>query len=178
MHSSRVSCILRISFAQLVPQWQCCPGTLCHESTLQSPVCPLLLAQQGHPSACASHSVVWEALYATSCSLLIPQKLRTNPNQKDTYKQLDSFLSTIGRRDCVVLMGDFNSRLARNTSNRVGKWCIHNRMDTGGKQLLKLMDKLTLRCVSSYFQPRRRHNNATYQNIQPEKAPSQIDYMY
>ena len=110
-------------------------------------------------------------------SVYIPQKLSTNPNQKDTYKQLDSFLSTIGRRDCVVLMGDFNSRLARNTTNRVGKWCIHNRMDTGGKQLLKLMDKLTLRCVSSYFQPRRRHNNATYQNIQPEKAPSQIDYV-
>ena len=121
-------------------------------------------------------------LRGTACNIMlvgvyIPQKHRTNPNQKDTYKQLEYLLSPIGRRDCVVLMGDFNSRLARNTTNHVGKWCFHKRMYTGGKQLLKLMDKLTLRCVSSYFQPRRRHNNATYLNIQPEKAPSQIDYV-
>ena len=39
------------------------------------------------------------------------------------------------------------------------------------------MNKIELRCVSTYFQPRRKHNNGTYINKQPNKAPSKIDYI-
>ena len=74
-------------------------------------------------------------------------------------------------------MGDFNSRLSRNTENCVGRWCIHKRCDAGGERLLHIMNMSSLRCVSTYYQPRKGHNNATYMNIQPEKPPSQIDYI-
>ena len=39
------------------------------------------------------------------------------------------------------------------------------------------MKKLDMRCVSTYFQPRKNHNNATYMNKHPDKAPSQIDHV-
>ena len=39
------------------------------------------------------------------------------------------------------------------------------------------MRKFSLLCVSTSFQPKRRHSNATFINIQPEKPPSQIDYI-
>ncbi len=37
----------------------------------------------------------------------------------------------------VVLLGDFNSRLQRHAGNGrlVGNWCMHTRLDRGGKQL-------------------------------------------
>ena len=126
--------------------------------------------------------ITYVRLRGTACNILIvgvyiPQKCRNKPDQKETYGQLESFLMRTGRRDCIILMGDFNSRLSRNTDHRVGKWCIHSRMDSGGERLLQLMNKISMRCVSTYFQPHRKQSNATYMNIQPEKAPSQIDHV-
>ena len=109
--------------------------------------------------------------------IYIPQKQRKCPDQDDTYNQLEALLSTIGHRDCIILMGDFNSRLARDTPKRVGHWSIHVRSDNGGDRLLDIMNRFELRCVSTYFQPRRKHTNATYMNKQPGKAPSQIDHI-
>ena len=107
----------------------------------------------------------------------IPQKKRKKPDQKDIYDKLEAFLMKISDRDCIILLGDFNSRLPRDTDGRVGHWCIHKNSDTGGDRLLEIMNRRSLRCVSTYFQPRRNHSNATYINIQPEKPPSQIDYI-
>ena len=107
----------------------------------------------------------------------IPQRSRTNPDQAATYAKLDSFLYTINRRDCIILLGDFNSRLARNEEGYVGRWCIHNRRDSGGDLLMDIMKNFSLKCVSTLFQPRKNHNNATYMNIEPNKPPSQIDYI-
>ena len=99
------------------------------------------------------------------------------PKCNDTYNQLETLLLSIKQRDCVVLMGDFNSRLARNTDRRVGKWSIHKHSDEGGERLLNIMNHISLRCVSTYFRPRRNHNNATFMNVQPDKPPSQIDHI-
>ena len=74
-------------------------------------------------------------------------------------------------------MGDFNSRLPRNEQGFVGRWCIHTRSDSGGDRLLHIMKTSSLRGVSTYYQPRRNHTNATFINVQPAKAPSQIDYI-
>ena len=93
------------------------------------------------------------------------------------YYQFESLIMSVGTRDCIVLMGDFNSRLSRNIDRRVGRWCIHNKRDSGGDRLLAIMNYAMLTCFSTYFQPRRNHNNATYMNIQTDKAPSQIDYI-
>ena len=76
-----------------------------------------------------------------------------------------------------MLMGDFNSPLARSQAGFVGRWCIHTRQDSGGDRLLEIMKNFSLRAVSTCFQPRRGHSNATFLNIQPGKAPSQIDYI-
>ena len=107
----------------------------------------------------------------------IPQRKRTNPDQAHVYDQLERLLTKIPKHDCIMLMGDFNSRLARNEDGFVGRWCIHTRQDSGGDRLLELMKNFSLRAVSTYFQPRRKHSNATYMNVQQGKAPSQIDYI-
>ena len=107
----------------------------------------------------------------------IPRQKRKNPCQDEIYDQLENFLLTINKRDCIILLGDFNSRLSRDIAGRVGHWCIHNRRDAGGDRLLDIMNMLDLRCVSTYYQPRKKHSNATYINKQPEKPPSQIDYI-
>ena len=126
--------------------------------------------------------IVYCRLRGNSCNIFIvgvyiPQKLRKKPDQADTYAQLEALLLKVQQRDCIVLMGDFNSRLPRDSDGRVGHWCIHKRSDSGGDRLLDIMQKTSLRCISTYFQPRRNRNNATFMNIQPEKAPSQIDYI-
>ena len=107
----------------------------------------------------------------------IPQKSRKNPDQDQTFDQLESLLLNIKQRDCILLMGDFNSRFARNIVDKVGPWSIHKYSDTGGERLLSIMNKISLRCISTYFKPRRNHNNATFMNVQPEKPPSQIDHI-
>ena len=107
----------------------------------------------------------------------IPRRAKENPNQNDIYNDLEKVLQTTKRHECVVIMGDFNSRLSRNESGFTGRWCIHKRRDSGGDRLLDIMKQFSLRCVSTYFQPPRRHSNATFINIQPNKPPSQIDYI-
>ena len=121
-------------------------------------------------------------LRGSTCNIFIvgvyiPQQKRTNPDQTTTYGELKSLLHNISRRDCIILLGDFNSRLARNEEGYVGRWCIHDKRDKGGDILMDIMRTFSLKCVSTYFQPRRKHNNATYMNIEPNKPPSQIDYI-
>ena len=108
----------------------------------------------------------------------IPQKSRKNPDQNDIYNQLDSLLLNIKQGDCIILMGDFNSRLARDIDNHVGRWSIHKYSDSGGERLLSIMNTISLRCMSTYFQPSRNHNNATFMNVQSDKPPSQIDNIF
>ena len=107
----------------------------------------------------------------------IPQRQRKNPAQADVYDELERLLDTIPKHNCVILLGDFNSRLSRNVDGYVGRWCIHNTRDSGGNRLLSIMQKFSLKSVSTYFQPKKRHTNATFLNIQPALPPSQIDYI-
>ena len=109
--------------------------------------------------------------------IYIPRSKRTNPDQMETYNELEKLLSSTGARDCIILLGDFNSRLRRNIANHTGRWSIHNRNDEGGDRLLEIMKTFSLHCVSTNFQPPRRHSNATYMNIQPQLPPSQIDHI-
>ena len=109
--------------------------------------------------------------------IYIPQKKRQNPDQSTTYDQLEKLLQSIGRRDCVILLGDFNSRLKRDIENHTGHWSIHNKNDAGGDRLLQIMQMFSMKCISTCFQPPRRHSNATYINVQPHLPPSQIDHI-
>ena len=100
--------------------------------------------------------------------------MRTKPSQKNTYDELEKLLMSINTRDCVIILGDFNSRLARNIDGQVGKWSIHQYSDKGGKRLQMSDYIASLSCVSNCFKPRKNHPNPTYMNIQPEKPPRQI----
>ena len=44
----------------------------------------------------------------------IPQQKRAHPNQNDVYTQLEDLLQNVRKHDCIILMGDLNSRLSRN----------------------------------------------------------------
>ena len=68
------------------------------------------------------------------------------------------------------MMGDFNSRLARSY--------IHTKTDSDGYRLY-WKSCGSSHCVVSarIYQPKRRHSNASFMNIHPEKTPSQIDYI-
>ena len=133
-------------------------------------------------TGCIGSRIVFCRLRGLTCNIFvigiyIPQKKRTRPDQMEVYDQLESLLLKVSTRDCIVLMGDFNSRLGRDIKGRVGHWSIHKRTDSGGERLLSIMNNVSLRCVSTYFQPRRKRSNATYMNVQPDKAPSQIDHI-
>ena len=54
-------------------------------------------------------------------------------------------------------MGDFNSRLCRNQWDLTGKWCIYNKVDSGGEILLQTMREFGLiydLAVSTMVQPK------------------------
>ena len=95
--------------------------------------------------------IVYMRVRGIMCNLFIigvyiPQKNRKKPDQKETYGQLEKLLMSVGHRDCIILLGDFNSRLSRSIDNRVGRWCIHNRRDAGGDRLLDILNKVSLMC--------------------------------
>ena len=102
----------------------------------------------------------------------IPQKKKEKPNQDDVFVDLENVLRNARRHECVIIMGDFNSRLSLDEPGFTGRWCIHKRRDSGGDRLLDIMKQFSLRCASTYFQPPRRHSNATFMNVQPKKPPS------
>ena len=84
----------------------------------------------GLSSGSIGSRITYVRLRGSACNILIvgvyiPQRSRKDPDQKEIYGQLESFLMRTGRRDFIILMGDFNSRLSRNIDHRVGKWSIH-----------------------------------------------------
>ena len=65
-------------------------------------------------SNCIGSRIAYCRLRGLTCNITvvaiyIPQKQRKNPDQKDIYDKLEQFLLTVGKRDCIILMGDFNS---------------------------------------------------------------------
>ena len=122
-------------------------------------------------------------LRGSTCNIFIigvyiPQKNRTRPNQNDTYDKLESLLYNISNRDCIILMGDFNSRLSRYIPGRVGPWCIHKDRDSGGDRLLHIMNTLSLRCVSTYFQPPPANTTIQHLRIFNQKKPPARSIMF
>ena len=109
--------------------------------------------------------------------IYIPHSKRNNPDQLNTYDELAKLLSQVSNRDCIIILGVFISRFARDIDNHTDHWSIHNRNDAGGDRLLEIMRTFTLKCVSTYFQHPRKHSNVTYLNVQPQLPPSQIDHI-
>ena len=125
----------------------------------------------------------------------IPHKSRKEPPfQADTMCELDQIIATCKcSGDTVVVMADFNARVARGVQGYTGKWGVHSKPDSGGEQLMELMQTHDLCAASTYFQPPGRaygrraqgkvgwgFGNATYivdKSGKHEKNPAQIDYI-
>ena len=133
-------------------------------------------------SGCCGARIVFVRVKASPCNLFVvsvyvPHSGRQAPSASDTLAELEALLSKVHQHDCVVLLGDFNAKLARHTDKMTGRWCIHRRANPAGDRLLGLMDRLQLCAVSTLHQPRRGSTNATYLSKDPRYGPSQIDYV-
>ena len=105
-------------------------------------------------------------------------------DQKKVYDDLHVVASRISKHDCKVIVGDFNSRLARSDKfnnyadcKYVGRWSIHKKDCNGGVLLRKLMKDNDLCAVSTMFQPGSNRTNATWVNPNKLFKPSQIDHI-
>ena len=73
----------------------------------------------------------------TAIVVYIPHKGRydTPINQSSTYNELEHVISTVSKHDCLIVMSDFNSRLARSdkTNNYMDKDLIdvHDHIKAG-----------------------------------------------
>ena len=64
-----------------------------------------------------------------------------SPSASDTLSDIEDIIARAPQHDCVVLLGDYNAKLPRNTGRRTGRWCIHNRANPAGTRLLELMER-------------------------------------
>jgi hypothetical protein len=80
--------------------------------------------------------------------------------------------------DCLIIMGDFNSRMARSQKGITGKFCMHRDSDIGGEIMAEMCQDLQLFAASTRFCPGKSHplGAATYISLKHRK-PSQIDYI-
>ena len=133
-------------------------------------------------SGCCGARIVFVRVKASQCNLFVvsayvPHSGRQAPSASDTLAELEALLSKVPRQDCVVLLGDFNAKLARGTGRMTGRWCIHWRANPAGDRLLGLMDRLQLCAVSTLHQPRRGSTNPTNLSKDPRYGPSQFEYV-
>jgi exonuclease III len=125
--------------------------------------------------------------HLTVIIVYIPQQARKiAPFQSDTYAELATVLVNISRHDCVVVIGDFNGRLGRSNNTTesaekryVGPWSPHSKDCAGGVRLREMLHTFDLCAVSTTFQPKKKHTNATWLNPAPASVAqlSQIDHI-
>ena len=117
------------------------------------------------------------------------QGRKLEPFQSNTYAELEKAIAAVSKRDCLIIAGDFNSRLERSWKDNnfmdaqfVGRWSVHNRDCPGGTLLRDLLHKYDLADVSTMFQPRKQNrskqtNNGTWINPNHSFKPAQIDHL-
>ena len=133
---------------------------------------------------CIGSRVVYARFRGAVCNLFVigiyvPHSKHRNPTRANVLAELESVLMKVCPTDCVIILGDFNSKLPRSHENMTGKWCVHKNADAygGGNALLDIMRRHRLVAASTLHQPRRGHTNATFISRNPEYKPSQIDYV-
>ena len=88
----------------------------------------------------------------TIIAVYMPASVRSNPSQEDTYKDLRQILNKVSKHDTVILMADFNAKLARGPDAYVGRWCIHTHANAAGQRLRCLLEDYDLFAVSTAVQ--------------------------
>ena len=58
------------------------------------------------------------------------------PFFSDTMERLEEVLKKVRNNDCIIILGDLNCKLARNTPIRTWKWCTHKMSSKLDKEIL------------------------------------------
>ena len=103
-----------------------------------------------HSGRCGPR-IVFARFKAEPCNLFVvgvcvPYSGRHN-TLSDTLSEVEDIIARAPQHDCVVLLGDYISKLPRNTERRTGRWCIHNRANPAGTRLLELTKRRQLCAV-------------------------------
>ena len=112
-------------------------------------------------------------------SAYVPHKTRTDPTQAQNMQVLQTLCHTLQTKypdDQMLIGADFNAKLQRSQQQYVGKYCMHYKNDSGGDQLMELMQHSNLCCASSYFASPKTQalGQGTYRK---NGVTSQIDYI-
>ena len=168
---------------------------------LLSPRCAAAVSDSGtlDPDNASSARICWARINADPQPIFVvsvywPHSKREQaPFREDTANELLKLLrDKVTKHDALVIMGDFNSRLARGDKGYCGPYTPHAYPDDGGVLMREIMCEFELRAANTYFQPSRKDarntGSATYcqskSYIQPpnqpyraDQAPSVIDYI-
>jgi exonuclease III/uncharacterized C2H2 Zn-finger protein len=127
--------------------------------------------------------IVWARFRGNPHDLLvincyIPHHARMAPSREETLREVyDLARSLLKKGDCLIIMGDFNSKMARGEPGITGKYCMHKKADRGGEIMADMCTDLGLTAASTRFCPGKAAlGAATYISIKHRK-PSQIDYI-
>ena len=98
----------------------------------------------------------------------------------DVFSELQQTVSAMSGHDVLIVLGDFNSRLARGTNGQSGlaQSVIHSRDNNeNGKLMRDFLGATGPIEASTRFQPRWRHTMATWISQNPDYFPRQIDHI-
>jgi exonuclease III len=118
---------------------------------LLSPRCSAAVSDQGTlaPNNASRARICWCRIDAKPCHILAvavywPHSARTKaPFREDTAGELLQLLRSVAKKnDSVVILGDFNSRLARGDKGFTGPFTPHARMDDGGVLMKEISTKI------------------------------------
>ena len=115
--------------------------------------------------------VCWVRLKGPTCNIFIvavymPHRGRTQPNQDDTIKDLQTVLAKIPHGDCICILGDLNEQLEGNVPNRTGAWTAAPKSQNADK-VLNLMHMHELTAANTLFETK--HKSALYTFLQTER---------
>ena len=117
----------------------------------------------------------------------VPHASKWRPPFQGEYLQgLESSVQNLRERyprDCQILAGDINVKLARNVEGLTGRFSMHANNSKGGERFLELMRNTNLVHSSSHFCPSSTapRGSATFFRPKSEKRPrclSQIDHIH
>ena len=87
----------------------------------------LRAVKEGGRSGCVGTRIVWVRFTArtktyTIVGVYMPTMTRKAPTHNEVLQELQKFLQTIPKRDCVIVLGDMNVQLPRLTPGVTGKY--------------------------------------------------------
>ena len=133
---------------------------------------------RSNPKDLPTSRICWVRIKGKVCNLLIiavyfPYKQHLVPLDR-VLQHLRDVLDNARPHDCIILIGDYNCQLTRNTPGVTGKWCVATRTCSHGKQVTQLLRRYNLYVASTRFKPKRNASAATWIQNKRAKASSSM----